>query len=344
MVSIAETSPPQSTSQEISLDGTAAGLVLTYLTGQLATLREHAPVVLAEDPEAVHQMRLAARRLRSALATSKKYFDADTVALLREELKWLGSTLGEFRDAQVAHERVRTLLESEPTGLVMGHASQRLDEGFEERYSSGRRSIEEALHSERYTALLADLEEFLAGPPADGNASQPAPKGTGKLLSKESRRLQRKFEEWERLANGEHVPEAQEDVPETQEDVPEAQSEHAHSRAKDVALHEIRKAAKRLRYAAEIVGQAPGKKAGGKKAKRLEKGAHRLQKILGMHQDSVVVRQLLVNLGSRASRSGENGFSYGRLHAREEATARETEADFLKAWKKFHAKELSQHL
>ncbi|MBT2512512.1 CHAD domain-containing protein [Arthrobacter sp. ISL-30] len=330
MVSIAETSPPQSTSQEISLDGTAAGLVLRYLTGQLATLREHATIVLAEDPEAVHQMRLAARRLRSALATSKKYFDADTVALLREELKWLGSTLGEFRDVQVAHERVRTLLESEPMGLVMGHASQRLNEGFEERYSSGRRSIEEALHSERYPALLADLEEFLASPPADGNASQPAPKGTGKLLRKESRRLQRKFEEWERLANG--------------EDMPETQSEHAHSRAKDVALHEIRKAAKRLRYAAEIVGQAPGNKAGRKKAKRLEKGAHRLQKILGMHQDSVVVRQLLVNQGSTASRSGENGFSYGRLHAREEAAAQETEADFLKAWKKFRAKELSPHL
>ena len=54
----------------------------------------------------------------------------------------------------------------------------------------------------------------------------------------------------------------------------------------------------------------------------------------GLHQDSVVARERLAELGGRALRSGENGFSYGRLHAKEESLAAASERAFLKLWKR----------
>ena len=50
-----------------------------------------------------------------------------------------------------------------------------------------------------------------------------------------------------------------------------------------------------------------------KAKKRLEPRA--IQEILGDHQDSVVLRTVLRDLGMRAHLAGENGFTFGRLHA-----------------------------
>ena len=86
------------------------------------------------------------------------------------------------------------------------------------------------------------------------------------------------------------------------------------------ALHEARKDGKRLRYAARPISL--------KKAGRLADAAHGVQKILGDHQDSVVTRDLLRRLGAEAFVQGENGFSYGRLHALEQSVAVESEARF----------------
>lgn len=63
--------------------------------------------------------------------------------------------------------------------------------------------------------------------------------------------------------------------------------------------------------------------------------AHAVTKVLGDHQDSLVTRTVLRRLGGEAFLQGENGFSYGRLHALEEAAALETESRFHHDWKHF---------
>jgi CHAD domain-containing protein len=103
----------------------------------------------------------------------------------------------------------------------------------------------------------------------------------------------------------------------------------------DAALHEARKSAKRLRYAAESAVPLFGKR-----ARRLAKAAHGIQKILGHHQDSVVAREVLRELGAQAPAKAENGFTYGRLHALEQAIATDSEAAFRKAWKRFPSTKL----
>jgi CHAD domain-containing protein len=68
-------------------------------------------------------------------------------------------------------------------------------------------------------------------------------------------------------------------------------------------LHDVRKAAKRARYAAEAAGKP-------KLARRMKK----LQKTLGVHQDSVVARQELRTMGVQSHLDGDNAFTYGLLY------------------------------
>jgi CHAD domain-containing protein len=100
----------------------------------------------------------------------------------------------------------------------------------------------------------------------------------------------------------------------------------AGSDGRDQALHEVRKKAKRLRYAAELA-----RPAGGRRAKRLAHRAEVVQEALGRHQDSVVARQRLRQLGIQSSAPGENGFTFGLLHAAEQGRAHEAEQDFQRA-------------
>ena len=71
----------------------------------LAHLREQVDELVARDPGArrnatgsVHAMRVAARRLRSGLATFGPLFDRSRTDPLRDELRWLGLVLGRPRE------------------------------------------------------------------------------------------------------------------------------------------------------------------------------------------------------------------------------------------------------
>jgi hypothetical protein len=82
----------------------------------------------------------------------------------------------------------------------------------------------------------------------------------------------------------------------------------------------------------------------GKRAKRLGRRAKRVQKALGRHQDTVVARAYLREQGVRAHLDGENAFTYGRLHALEDAAASAAVDDFARAWAKVPAKDLRRWL
>ena len=106
---------------------------------------------------------------------------------------------------------------------------------------------------------------------------------------------------------------------------------HAHppGHERDLELHEMRKAGKRLRYAAEVSEPALGAE-----AKRLVKAVKELQELLGEHQDSYVARGLLRELGAAAATEGGNGFAFGWLLRDEQARAEGVEADVDVAWTK----------
>ncbi|WP_104138937.1 CHAD domain-containing protein [Arthrobacter sp. ZGTC131] len=284
--------------------GPAADVLLAYLREQLKELKDQDPGVRQDAHDAVHKMRVATRRLRSVLATYRKLLeDADSVNSLRDELRWLAGVLGEARDAEVMLARLKDMIAAEPGELVMGPVIRRIDLELGADYQKAHATVLEALDGQRYFRLLDTLESMLAAPTLTPLASKPARKVMPKLVKRAVKRLRTAVREAKRhpVGTGDHP-----------------------------ALHEARKDGKRLRYAAEAA--APISR---KKAARLADAAHGVQKVLGDHQDSIVTRDLLRRLSAEAVVQGENGFSYGRLHALEQSVALDAEARFHRQWKKF---------
>ncbi|WP_394769248.1 CHAD domain-containing protein [Lacisediminihabitans sp.] len=288
---------------------TAAHVLLSYLDEHVHALVAQDPLVREGGPgavdqtDAVHDVRIAIRRLRSALATYRLLLDPDVAARLRAELQWLGAALGTSRDIQVINARLDTLVGDEAPALVLGPVRGRIDAQLGGDFATARNGGLEALDSTRYFDLLDALDGLLASPPLTDLAGRSAERVIPRLIERESRRLRR-------AVRAEHT-------------VKDARG-HA------LALHDVRKAAKRLRYAAELA--RPVRR---RAADRLAAAAENLQTILGEHQDSVVARDTLLRLSTQAYLQGENGFSYGRLHAIEEQRAAAAEAQFHKAWKRF---------
>jgi CHAD domain-containing protein len=85
----------------ITPDSTMGELAFAVVRRQLAALRAKEPGTrLGEDPEELHDMRVATRRLRAALSLFAEVFPVRAQAF-REELGWLGRTLGAVRDLDV---------------------------------------------------------------------------------------------------------------------------------------------------------------------------------------------------------------------------------------------------
>ncbi len=283
----------------LSRENPASALLLSYLDDQLQALTKQSRRVRRDHPDSVHKMRIATRRLRAVLATYRPLLEPDVAAHLRGELKWLASTSGQARDAQVLHERLTHLLDDQPAELVVGPVRQRIDEELEADLRVGREAVTIALGGDRYVRLVDALDDVLASPPLTPRAGKPAHQVIPRLLDKTGRRLHRAVE----AATGTEGPE------------------------RDTALHEVRKCAKRLRYAAEVAMPIHPKR-----AVRLSETAHDLQRVLGAHHDSTVARDLLLRLAAEARRRGESDLTYRRLHALEDGAAAELDARFLQAW------------
>ena len=281
----------------------SANVLLVYLNRQVQMLTEQDPRVRAGSPDSVHLMRIATRRLRSALSTYRALLDPNLATGLRAELKWVGNILGKHRDAQVMHQRLTDLIAAEPSELILGPMLRRVDEQLESDLRNARLTALQALDDKRYFRLLDGLDALLAAPPLTDLASIPEQKIVPKLVKNERKRLRRAVRTAVRTPAGV---------------------------GRDQALHEVRKSAKRLRYAAETATPLHRKR-----ATRIADAAERIQTILGDHQDSVLAQGLLRHLGMEAHLQGENVFSYGRLNALEQRAAESSEIQFRQAWKRF---------
>jgi CHAD domain-containing protein len=276
-------------------------VVLSYLRGQAGALKSADPLVRRDQPDAVHQMRVAARRLRATLQSFRPILEASATAHLRDELRWLGQVLGAARDGEVLTGHLTGLLGEVPEELVLGPVSAGITEHFAPRNTAAQRAAVRALDSRRYVALLDELEGLLTEPPLTDAASAPA-----MTLRQPVERAYRRLHKRIRRAL----------------DMPAGHD-------KDLALHEARKAAKRARYTADVLIPIAGRP-----ARRFSKRMTRIQTVLGDHQDLVVARAAIRDLGVRASRAGENAFTYGLLYERDAETARKLQHRARHVWRK----------
>jgi CHAD domain-containing protein len=257
--------------------------VVDYVTAQRDAVVGLDPEVRLGDAEAVHKMRVATRRLRSTLRTFAPLLDASEGDLdrLHDEVKWLTGLLGEVRDGDVMSERLADLLAAEPPELVIGPVAARIAQLLAGRTEDARRRLIAGLDSERYIALLNDLDALVAAV----REGRVAKRELRRLTHRAVRRADR------RLAAADTGPAG---------------------KPRDEHLHEARKAYKRARYAAELATPI-----GGSAAATLADRITDLQDVLGAHQDAIVTAELMREYGLRAFASGENAFTYGLLHARQ---------------------------
>jgi len=290
------------TAQEtLSREAPAAIVIGEHLREQVRALQAQDPGVRQDKPDSVHKMRVATRRLRSALATYRPLLDREVTDPVRAELAWLAGVLGAARDAEVMHERLATVIRDEPADLVRGPVAARVDDELTKRYRAAHDEVLAELDSKRYFRLLDALDNVAAAAPFTAEAERPA----GEVLPKRVAKV------WKSLKG--HAQEAR-DAPTSDE------REHL--------LHEVRKTAKRARYAGESLAPAFGGA-----ATTFARGVTELQEVLGAHQDSVVTRALLMELTGAAQAAGEDTFTYGRLHALEQARAHMAEQTYAKALK-----------
>ena len=150
----------------------------------------HDPGVrVGNDPEDVHQMRVATRRLRSVLKTASPILDRAWVDEIRSELAWLTGELGPARDLDVLIPYLRG--EAASLDPADRKALAPLFKKLEDGRAVARRVVLKALRSERYLALLAGMEAAAAGPPPGGEGSLGAEvEGEFKKLRKAMRKVE----------------------------------------------------------------------------------------------------------------------------------------------------------
>jgi CHAD domain-containing protein len=296
---------------ELTARSAAGEVVLAHVREQVAQVRAQDLPVRLDAPDSIHKMRVATRRLRSALTTFKPLFDAEVARPLRDELKWLAGELGAARDAEVMRDRVRTAVEFQGDDAAAGSAAGTATAELERTYRDAHDRVLAELDGERYHRVLEALDGLITSPPVTEEAARPAGKVVPKLVARSYRKVRRIVEE----------ADAQPDGAEREE-----------------LLHDARKAAKRARYAGESVSRVFGKD-----ATAFAEAMEAVQEALGEHQDSVLTRERLRELAASTS-STDAAFLYGRLHALEEARAEQSHQHVDAAWKAAGRKRLHRWL
>jgi CHAD domain-containing protein len=297
--------------RELMVTSPGGEALLAHIREQVEAIRAYDPLVRLDVPDALHKMRVATRRLRSALTTFKPLLAADVAGPLRGELKWLAGELGTARDAEVMRDRVRTAVQEEGEAVELGAVASVADGELGQAYRTAHDRVLAELDGRRYHALLSALDGLVTSPPFTERAAAPA----GKVLP---RQVARSYAKVRRI-------------------VKEADATPAGAEREEL-LHDARKAAKRARYAGESVSPIFGSD-----ANSFAKAMEDVQEALGEHQDSVLARDRLRDLARHTS-STDAAFLYGRLHALEEERGKQSQQHFDAAWKTARRKSLHRWL
>jgi CHAD domain-containing protein len=257
------------------------------LREQYRELLANDPVTrLGDDPDALHDQRVAIRRLRAYLWAGRPLLDRGWADGLRDALKPAGRALSQVRDIDVMIARA----ESQVPRLRRRHraAGEHLVAELRDLRHAEQERLVAALCEPWYLGLLNRLGQAVESPRfSDGGSLARSEKRARRRAAKKHRRM---------------------------DDPP-----------RDAELHDVRRAVKRARYAAELTS-LEGTRRSGKRIKR----AKTIQDVLGEHQDAVVMIDMLGRLAD-----GDTGPAAVRLATLEERRRLVSRAAFPAAWRKF---------
>ena len=275
----------------------AADAVAFHLRTQAAAIIEQDQRVRRHLPDAVHQYRVAARRLRSVLQAFGPLVETEWARGMRTELGWIAAVLGEERDREVLEARLVKAIRALPADLDGAAALVVIQTHLDNEIATARASIAEAMTSARYRDLMASLHTACIAAPVTELARGKASKVLPPMV--EAR--------WKKLAA----------MGKKLHDELEGHDDHWHSARKD---------AKKARYTVEAcipVFGSPAKKF----AKQLES----VTELLGEHQDAAIAGDLLLRL-STTTRGSRSAFAMGVLYSQQREQVARCRAQFIEEW------------
>lgn len=256
-----------------ALGSTVVSRNLTTAESAYAILRKHFAVLLAneagtrlgEDIEALHDMRVAARRLRAAMAAFAPYL-SPALLRFREPLGWVGAVLGEVRDLDVHLEEFAAYHAHVEPEVAAG--LEEIEMVLREDRVRARARMLRALDSARYQRLVEAFAAALrrGAPASHAPGHVPVPLAGPRLLRRRYRAIRRQ---------GDAI---------TPSSLP-------------AEYHALRITAKKLRYALEFLAPLYGPPAAAFSTR-----VTGLQDLLGRHQDLEVAAQTLREVAARRGR------------------------------------------
>ena len=251
---------------------------------------------IGEDVEALHDMRVACRRLRALLHLFGDTVPPRTLRALGTGLRWLGQVLGRVRDVDVHLQRLES-----SRGEMRGVARVAFDPYLEYLHAlraSRRSTMLEELSTPRYFRLLRTLDAFAYATTAASGDDTIAATGR-RAIRKAAKKLRKRA----RAIGPQPAPED---------------------------LHTVRILAKRLRYACEFLQPLTGP-AGARFIKRLVK----LQDLLGAHNDAVTASAFVHAYVGDAHCPPATEHALTRFVRVNDTHAADARAGFHRAWDEF---------
>ncbi|MEX5302099.1 CHAD domain-containing protein [Kocuria sabuli] len=249
--------------------------------------------VRLDAPDAVHQMRVTSRSLRSVLRVASPFFEGDAADELDARLRELARALSSARDAEVTAQLLAGRV-AELDGRVGPAAAEVLQRTAEDQARRAAGTVHKHVAAKGHLQLLADVRAFAATPPLTEECAELSAREVSDALV--LRALRKVVRVAERGA-------AAEDAGETGG---EQRLEH---------LHDVRKAVKRVRYVDAVLDRAGFRP--GKSLRRAAQDAEDYQDALGLIMDASVVEGWLAATATALARSGEDRYAVGALHGAE---------------------------
>ena len=255
------------------------------------------------DPEGVHQMRVAVRRIREALKFFNKFLAQRSLQKIGRDMKWLALILGDVRDLDVYRDNFDGY-----SMIVSKSDLANLDsyqEALDQQRKQARKQLVKGLSSPRYEQLVTRFKRFLElGPPQSQlNQSRTVAMHGVQLVSKRLKKV---------IKKGRAI---------TEETPPEP-------------YHQLRIECKRLRYACEFLEPVIDQNLLGRFVKHLKA----LQTVLGDHQDACVASERLREFADRVPmRKKMKGvlLALGQLVGSQELQAAQHRQAFGEVWESF---------
>ena len=247
----------------------------------------------SDDPESIHQARVATRRLRSDLRTFEPFLDEKWSADLRADLRWLGSELGAVRDIEVQRDRLRGHAAQLPE--TEAEAARRVVRRLDADREAARFDLLSMFAQARFAYVRDKLAAAASAPAFEDEACDAAVVALKPVVRRRWRKVRKAVR-----ALGDNPP--------------------------DAALHRVRVLAKKCRYAADACEPAFGKR-----ARRFAKSMAKVQDVLGEHHDAVVAVEWLTKTAHECSPA--EAYAIGMLAQIEREAAAAARAAFPAVWR-----------